>query len=357
MPDTLTKKLFGVALDASDDPMSLQLKWASMMAGGGQGRHFHVDPYEAVSAEMAAFPGVEALGKFPVPTWLGPRPDPADLPSMTLENIRRFYDDQGFRTMSDQIQAFVESEIFPDLPAMIGIDHSATGGVVSALSGRYGPENLSVIVLDRHFDGLVPSVRMAASRAAAGDPSSMPFSQMGADEYCCGSFWSYLLDSGVLLPENLAFIGVADYPRDGMGEGWDSYRRAYLEFEERGCRYFPLWQFEEPYRDRLDAFVDDGVKTSQLYVSFDIDVGSLNSVHAARYMDGPGLSRENITDVASAISRRIEAGATSLAGFDIVEFNMHFLGIETDDGLKDSTLDTVAAFVGMLLGVDRSEGR
>ena len=49
---------------------------------------------------------------------------------------------------------------FPVMPVMLGVDHSATGGVVSALSEKLGPENMSVVVLDQHFDGFPVSLRL-----------------------------------------------------------------------------------------------------------------------------------------------------------------------------------------------------
>lgn len=347
--------MFGVALDASDDPMSLELKWASMLSAGGAGNGIHADPYDAMAGSLEARDDFQLAGKFPVPSWLGPRPLPADHSLLTLENFRRFYERRGFLDASEGIRDFVKQHIFPDSPVMIGIDHSATGGVVSALSERYGSRNLAVIVLDRHFDGIGLSCRLAADAALQRDgravpPEMMPFSTLEAEEYCCGSFWAYLMNAGLVLPQNLLFIGVADYPeRNDAGDGWQGFREAYLDYEEKGCRYFPLRRFAEPYLDELSRFIDQHVTTPYLYVSLDVDVGSLNCVHAARYMDGPGISRQNLLDVARAIAKKVQGGAVSLAGFDIMEFNMHFLGIRTEDGLRDRTLEVVREFIGLLL--------
>ncbi|MGA2511910.1 MAG: hypothetical protein ABSG27_16955 [Candidatus Acidiferrales bacterium] len=44
-------KLFGVTLDASDDPWNLGLKHASMWAQT-QGRHFPPGPYEAMFEDL-----------------------------------------------------------------------------------------------------------------------------------------------------------------------------------------------------------------------------------------------------------------------------------------------------------------
>ena len=43
-----------------------------------------------------------------------------------------------------------------------------------------------------------------------------------------------------------------------------------------------------------------------------------------------------------------------LVGFDIMEFNMHFLGIKTADGVEDSTLPLVEDFIKRLVPVNDS---
>lgn len=349
--------MFGVALDASDDPMSLQLKCASLMSGGD--RDISIDPYDALSNQPGTHDRFGLAGKLPIPSWLGPRPRLEDRNMLNLENFQRFYEDKGFLKLSEQVRDFVKGQIFPALPIMIGIDHSSTGGVVAALADRYGAENLSVIVIDRHFDGIALSQRIAAitgaDKSAHVDTADMmPFSTMAADEYCCGSFWAHVLDNGFLLPENLMFIGVADYPRTDSGTEWQNFRDSYLQFEERGCRFFPLWQFQHAYRDNLNRFVEGHIKTPYVYVSLDVDVGSFNCIHAARYMDGLGISRENLLDIAAAIARLTAAGHASLVGFDVMEFNMHFLGIEIEDGLHDRTLDVVDEFIQTLLADEDS---
>jgi arginase family enzyme len=336
------RKSFGVALDASDDPVSLDLKKASMSAAVNFGDDS--DPYDQIAERLRTNHGIRPAGKFPVPSWLGPRPAPADAARVTVENYQRFYQGKGFWQATVAIREYVEKSIFPDIPVMIGIDHSATGGVLAALSNRYGADQLSVIVLDRHFDGIAPSTRIATEQ--------MPFAALDETEYCCGSFWAYLLDRKVVLPKNVLFIGVADYPDRNREDDWNSFQRCYGEFEERGCRFFPLAEFESLYRDRLAQSVDDCVKTPYVYVSLDVDVGSYESVHAARYMDGPGLSRDQLCDAANIIAKSISDKGASLAGFDVMEFNTHFLGIETANGIRDQTLMAVDEFIDGLLAVE-----
>ena len=88
-----------------------------------------------------------------------------------------------------------------------------------------------------------------------------------------------------------------------------------------------------------------------MYISLDLDVGSYNSIHAARYMDKPGISKQNLLDVASIIASECCRRNLKIAGLDIMEFNMHFLGIETPSGIKDETLALVGEFTKALSNI------
>jgi arginase family enzyme len=342
---SLPKKLFGVALDPTDDPWSLQLKQAWMNADPARltGLAACRDPYDAVTTglvEILRERRIEPAGKVPVPTWLTPRPDKADLPLVTAANMAAFFDSGELLEIIKRVQAFVKNNIFPAMPVMVGVDHSATAGVVAALSEKYGPVNLGVIVLDQHFDALPLSIRLAGIENAA---APVGFS----DGFCCGNFWAWLMDRGAVLPANLAFIGVADYPAGDTDPRREIYRRAYLDFEKRGCRFFPLDLFRGDYRRELARFVE-AAGAPHIYVSLDLDVASYSGTLAARYMDRPGLNRENVLDVANAIADKCRQGRFTICGLDVMEFNMHFLGIETPGGKRDATLELVGSFIAAL---------
>lgn len=158
-------KLFGVGLDAADDPWSLQLKWAWMTRGPQNldGSQVPLDPYDAVTNHMADILeelDITLAGKFLIPPWLGPRPPQSSFPMVTVDHMRYFFDSNGFFELANRLEGFVRDSILPQMPIMIGIDHSATGGVVSALVERYGAQSVSVVVLDRHFDAFSSSVRL-----------------------------------------------------------------------------------------------------------------------------------------------------------------------------------------------------
>jgi arginase family enzyme len=350
------KKLFGVALDPVDDPWSLQLKHAWMTADTSQLDWLSAcpDPYGAVTGSLASIlkeHNIQPIGRFPVPSWLWPKPKQSDLPLVTAKNIEDFFDSDSLLKIVKQLQYFVKNSVLPEMPIMIGIDHSATAGVISALAESYGPKMLCVVVLDQHFDAIPLSVRLAgASQANQAPVPSAPFTPLNtpagfSDQFCCGNFWGYLIDNGVVLPENLLFIGVADYPNHGADHKRDSFQGLYLSFEEHGCSFFPRWQFDGPYLDTLTRFFREKIAAPYVYVSLDLDVGSYNSTFAARYMDRQGISKQNLLDVARIIARECRQRRFKIAGLDIMEFNMHFLGIETPSGIKDSTLSLVGEFI------------
>ncbi len=346
-------KVFGVALDASDDPMAIGLKQAAMDAAESGVGGFFADPYDAIAPSLPGLNrGIELIGKLPVPSWLGARPQPVDRSLISKEWMEAFVTRGGLLRLSTQLKLFVKEKVFPAVPVMLGVDHSATGGVVSALSEELGPENLSVVIIDQHFDCLPVSLRVGTGSLVG---LSLP-SERGAlygcannDEYCCGDFWKYLIDGAVVLPENLIFIGVADYPEKEASPGWEAYRDNYLSFEKRGCSFFTVTEFEGQYAEKLQTFIKEKITTPHVYVSLDLDVGSYRCVHAARYMDREGIDRSALIGVARIVRDASRAGRFRLAGVDIMEFNVHFLEIEMPGGIRDDTRGVAHDFLAELL--------
>jgi arginase family enzyme len=349
------KKLFGVALDPVDDPLSLQLKHAWMAADIAKLDWLSAcpDPYGAVTESMANIlkkQGILPYGRFPVPSWLWPKPNKSDMPLVNVKSMADFFDSGSLLKIARQLKSFVADSIFPEVPIMIGIDHSATAGVVSALADRYGPKMLTLVVIDQHFDAVPLSVRLAAAQQlnpefTAGAPCATPTVPIGFDQFCCGNFLAYLIDEGSILPENLLCIGVADYPDYEFGFERDGFKKYYRSFEERGCSFFPLTMFDGQYINSLSRFLREKITSPYVYISLDLDVGSYNSVYAARYMDKPGISKQNLLDVANIIVSDCHRGKSKIVGLDIMEFNMHFLGIETPSHIKDSTLSLATEFI------------
>ena len=340
-------KVFGVGLDASDDPWTLQLKLAAIDAREKGMNGLCSDPYDAILSELNKdSQAVDFVGKLPLPTWLTSRPQTTDRHLVTKENMEAYVSGGGMLEVSEKIKRFVKERVLPGQPIMLGVDHSATGGVVSALSEEMGSENLSVLVLDQHFDGLPLALRLEPRLVEQlnYDPSILE-----EDAYCCGNFWGYLIDNGVVQPENLLFVGVADYPGEVVSPEWERFRESYLELEARGCHFFPLKSFKGAYVESLRRFIEDNISSTKLYVSLDLDVGAYRAVHAARYMDRMGMDKEALMDVVHIIAGLCREGRLELVGMDVMEFNMHFLEIEIEPEKKDDTLAVAVEFLKALL--------
>ena len=342
--------MLGVAVDASDDPWTLQLKLAAMHAYEKGLDGLHADPYDAIVPELTrSCEGIEPVGKIPVPSWLRPRPQISDAPLVTQENMERHVSKGGMLELSRQVKRFVQKNILPGQPIMLGVDHSATGGVVSALSEALGPENLAVLVLDQHFDGLPLSLRLDSAFGRRPSGATPLPDALDDNAYCCGNFWNHLIENKAVLPQNLTFIGVADYPDEKVPPEWKRFRESYLEFEKRGCHFFPLKAFEGAYIDTLRQFIEEKIKAPHVYVSLDLDVGAYRCVHAARYMDRAGIDREALMNVARTVADICRSGKFRLVGMDVMEFNIHFLGLETNEGTKDKTISIALDFLKELI--------
>lgn len=348
-------KLFGVALDASDDPLNLELKrtWMLNMARE-RGSSIPLDPYDALTDFFGdSFDNrLKFIGKFPIPSWLSPRPEPEDYQLVNTTKIADFYDTGSLDEINGRLQTFIEEKIFPAVPIMAGVDHSASAGVLSALSNRYGQEDLCVIMLDQHFDAIPLSVRLENAHIETSqiftNLTRVNSSKFAKDKtlYNCGDFMAHLIDKEIILANNVLYIGVANYPAEkNLPAEKNAFDEIYIKYEEQGCSFFPLNGFAGDYIEDLTQFIDNKITKPYVYISLDLDVGSFNSTFAARYMDKTGLSQEALIGIAGIIYNKCNREHLQIAGIDIMELNIHFLGIETPGGIKDMTSDLVKSFL------------
>lgn len=353
-------KVFGVALDASDDFRMIRLKQAAARAQEMDVVIPCLDPYDALTPELIKISNnMKLIGKVNIPSKLRPIPHPSAIDQITVEDMEAFVSKGGMADMAQQVNDFVKKHVLPGFPIMLGVDHSSTGGVVTALSETLGARNLSVLVLDQHFDGLPLSWRLnpqlAESLGFINNDKSVLTDVLEENSYCCGNFIKYLIDTGTVLPENLLFVGVADYPAQKVPREWEKFRDNYLRFEELGCKFFPLERFNGEYQKSLRQFIDEKIQTDHLYVSLDVDVGAQNCVHAARYMDRCGISRQALMDIAQMIRHNHRSGQYQLVGVDVMEFNTHFLGLQVNADKNDETISVALDFLNILLNLSNTE--
>ena len=323
-------RIFGVPFDPvnSPDRLNLKLAYLSHVVKGLHPSEAFEDSYDAIKSyafKETSFWGEDLwLGKMPVESWLRPRPEPKDKNLLTPFRAGSFLENNGCWDYALNVMSFVEERVFPHVPVMIGVDHSLSGGVLMALAKKYGP--LNVVVLDAHFDVMNPDT------AATGFETSQ--SQTGQTFYQCGNFLSILLDEGIIQPENLWVLGVVEgfpamnnpLPGGRSSQGPEGEIRKWID---KGVNLVS--------REMVSSGDLDIDLSGPTYVSIDMDVGSLTSVFAARFMNCQGLGLPEFLDLLSLVKRSIQKTGAFLVGLDIMEIDIHFLEAVDEMRHKDYT--------------------
>jgi arginase family enzyme len=353
-PDKI--KFFGAALDPLDAENRVHLKRAyiSALQSGRNLDPDYKDPYDALCRlDPGLFRGkCEKAGHVPVESWLTTKPAAQDLPLVTPGAYKSFLEDDGCRRCSARVGSFLDG-ILPAPFVMIGVDHSLTGGVVGRLSQQYGPDNLSLVVLDAHtdlFDFEISYPVQKKMLERTGNPVLLPEMLYNNRFYGCGNFLNYLLDDAVLLPENLYLIGVTDRPDERWVDDNDleitRYVRAYEAVIEAGVNILSKQELEaDP--DCLAAFLER-IRTPNAYVSIDMDVGAFASTHAVRFLNTVGLAEEAFCRAVEAVRGGLARKGTHLLGFDIMEVDTHFAGFPVT-GTHDRSYEMASKVIRLLL--------
>jgi arginase family enzyme len=275
----------------------------------------------------------EERGAIDVPPWLRPIPPRIARKDITLDNFIYFIDGNGCRDFAQASGKFVEECILPEIPLMIAVDHSLTGGVFSSLVSFYKPQDISLIVVDSHVDAL-PTWAMSGAihYDMATNPDSVhdrndPFLRNRADSYNASSFLYYLLEEGVVDPENLYLIGVSDYPP----------KRAFRIKDDRIKRYVDCYSSLKRNGVRIitkkDLSLGSGVlnnlirrvKTPYVYISIDMDIGARNALGGVRFQNYQGINEQRMYHIAKCLRKLLDRDV-SLAGMDVMEFNPRSAG-------------------------------
>lgn len=350
-------KVFGAALDPTDSPAKISIKKAYLNAlmTGEKLKSKYLDPYDAFIAESKILkkPMFRKIGNFPIESWLRPKPNLEDFQFMNPLDFRIFLDSNGCKEYSDEIEKFIEQKILPDIPLMIGADHSLTGGILRALSKKYDPENITIIIFDGHFDGIPTNLRLELAKYSKEHKEEVgvlfPELVDSISENIeipqtlnCGTFLHYLIEEGIIEPRNLIIYGCMDYPREEFKNNQDprvkNYVDFYLSYEEKGVQFIPnsrdIVEMKKQFTKALES-----INTPYLYISIDVDVSSLNSVLAARFMEFIGVDEEYLQDATDLLKEVIESKKLELIGFDIMEIEVHFLKSKLKSGKIDRTIE------------------
>jgi len=318
--------LFGCPFDCDEKFDSIQEKRNGLWTMGKSD-----DPFDEVMTFIRSEvqPDLWAeLGSVDIPTWLRPKPGGEDLLKLSTENFIAFIDADGCRRIAGDVACWVSRKILPDIPCMIGIDHSLTGGVYQSLTEVYGRDNLSLIVIDSHTDAIPMSVLSGAIQydmdtnpGSVHDPRD-PFLYNRPDSYNASSFIQHMAAEGTINLKNLYILGVSDYPEKKSFRIKDprisGYTGAYADLKRRGAKIVTKKEcMLSP--QRLKTLLQM-ISTPYVYVSIDMDIGAMNAVEGVRFRNWTGLSEPQIYKLADML-KTLFTRKIQLAGMDIMEID------------------------------------
>lgn len=114
------------------------------------------------------------------------------------------------------------------------------------------------------------------------------------------------------------------------------------EFIKSGGKLISKASLDEYGTKPLDNALK-ALKARRVYISLDIDIGSLSSVYACRFLDTVGLSFEGIQDIFQSVLDFIP-GHFTLAGFDLMEVDIYKMGARLDNTHVDQAGKVGASF-------------
>lgn len=317
---------FGCPLDCDERDESIQEKHACM--GSSQGDD---DPYSFVMEfiRKEVDPGLwSEIGSMDVPEWLRPMPSQAQKEYVIVDNFVGFIDENECLTCAKALGDIVKTDIYPNIPCMIAVDHSMSGGIFRSLAEQYDSKEISLVVLDSHTDALPTSILSGAIRYdietnpnTVHDPND-PFLTNRPESFNASSFLYHLLEEGVVAPENLYIIGVSDYPPKRSFRIKDPrikrYAGLYSGLKNKGVKLLTKKDLLNN-SSKLSAVLSK-IETSHVYISIDMDIGARNALGGVRFQNWQGFNEKQIYRIVASL-QKIISGGTQLAGMDLAEFN------------------------------------
>ena len=355
-------KVFGVAFDPNDNRSKLLIKYNYIQAlqDNRIKQPNYLDPYDYLLAQSIYLKEIQfmKIGKFPVESWLTPKPSAEDLDFINPTDYKIFLESDGCLEYRHKLEKYLEKNINDELPLMIGVDHSSTGAFLSFLSKKHGKENVSCIILDGHFDAIPSSIRIGLAKYASEnniETSNVLLNSEDIDKlqdikdyYNCGTFLKYIIEENIIDPNNIFVIGFYDYPSDDLKKVDDeNVKKFVLEFEKyekMGVNLLPKTQDFNKFKTDLQNLIEK-INTKQVMISTDVDVGAGKSVLAARFIDAFGFNYNEMLQIFGVISKTIKRNNIELIGIDFTEIETIFLGKTLKDGTKDRTLDLFDEFL------------
>ena len=355
MDRSLDKKIvfFGCPLDGDERHESIQEKLSLMGTPGVVD-----DPYEGIMKIIRQEVNPEIWsekGSLDVPGWLRPIPHLANEEKIRTETFVDFVDHGGFETYAQQVGDFIATNIFPNIPCMLVVDHSLTGGAFKKLIELYRPEDIALIVLDSHTDAIPMSVMAGMIQYDIDtNPDTVhdrhdPFLYSRKDSYNASSFLHYLLTEEVLKPQNLYLIGISDYPPKHAFRIKDprieNYVNIFSELKRKGVTILTKNDFlTSPSKVKNSL---SHIKSPYVYISIDLDIGARNGVEGVRFLERQGLNERQIYRIVDFLRDLLSKGVR-LAGMDLTEINPRKAGGHLPTG-DDQTYRIAANIITKLL--------
>lgn len=359
-------KVFGAALDATDFPLNIQTKLAYLrrLSQNAPPEPNFLDPYDGLLlySRVLSSERFIKIGKLPVESWLTPKPTIEDYPLINQKEFQKFANDGLVKNYSNNLEKYIQKNVLPEVPIMIGADHSLTGGALSALSKEYGAENILVVIFDAHYDGIPASIALNIAQYMKDHPdevnplvpelvSSVSENSDIKDTYTCASFLHYLMKEEIIFPENLILFGCQDYPDEEYRSLEDSRIVEFVDFfnsiETKGITFIPKMEHAQMI-EKLNSTLEQ-IDKPYIYISFDVDVGGLKEIIAARFRNAIGIDKSTIIKAAQTIKNYMDSNKCELIGLDIMEIETHLLNrVFPKSGRKDLTIEVVDNFLNTL---------
>ena len=341
--------LFGCPLDCDEKHDAIQEKLSESVACTRSD-----DPLIAVAEALSKQVPPDEWefgGSLDVPGWLRPIPAEADRSGVLVDAYVHFIDQNGCLDFADGIAETVRTQILPDFPCLVAVDHSLTGGVYRALAEYYGKDQLSLLVIDSHTDA-VPMSKLAGAISYDMDtnPSSPydpydPYLSNRPDSYNASSFLYHLVADKIVDPRNLYILGVSDYPEKKALRINDpritDYISAYADLRKKSASI--VTKRECQLKPTKVKTILKKIRTPYAYVSVDMDIGSRNALDGVRLRNWQGLSEAQIYRLVDTICRAGKS-EVQIVGMDITEINPRVAGRQWDES-QDRTYQIAASLV------------
>jgi len=344
---------FGCPMDCDEKYDSIQEKTNTLWLT--EKYYDPLKPVMSILSDKETSKGYREIGSLEIPSWLLPNPPTGERSKITSRQFINFIDDDGCRGMAESVKAFVRLNILPDIPCMVGIDHSLTGGAFGAVTDYYGKDNVALIVIDTHTDAVPMSAHadaiqydMDTNPDSVYDPAD-PYLYNRPDSYNASSFLYHLLKDDIVSPQNLFVLGVSDYPDKKTcrikNPRIQRYTDCYAGSKPKGCTILTKKEFlKSPRRLRGQL---ERIRAPYVYVSVDMDIGAMNALEGVRFRNWKGMNEKKIYKLVAEV-KRILSKQVRLVGLDVMEMDPRRAG-EPFGSSRDRTYEIAANIISKLV--------